>query len=184
MLCPMGPIDRTAASPSSTVAAVLDIEASGFGRRSFPLEIGFVMPDGRAYCSLIRPAPDWTHWDPQAQSLHGITLESARRHGRDVVHVADTLNEQLRGMTVYCDGWAHDYVWLNMLYEAAQRVPSFRLEHLRALLNEQQAAGWAALKAQASAEMKLQRHRASSDARVLQRALTLAQPPLALAPPA
>ena len=28
------------------VPAVLDIEASGFGRDSFPVEVGFVLPDG------------------------------------------------------------------------------------------------------------------------------------------
>ena len=34
-------------------AGVLDIEASGFGRGSYPIEIGFVLPDGNG-ASMIR----------------------------------------------------------------------------------------------------------------------------------
>ena len=34
--------------------AVLDIEASGFGVGSYPIEVGFVLPDGQSYCSLLR----------------------------------------------------------------------------------------------------------------------------------
>jgi hypothetical protein len=37
---------------------VLDIEASGFGRHSYPIEIGYARDDGHAWCSLVRPAED------------------------------------------------------------------------------------------------------------------------------
>ena len=46
---------------------VLDVEASGFGRNSYPIEIGFVLPNGHAYCSLVKPEAHWTHWDVQAE---------------------------------------------------------------------------------------------------------------------
>ena len=153
--------------------AVLDIEASGFGRHSYPVEVGFVLPDGRSYCTLIRPAPAWTHWDPRAQEVHHITLEMARRHGRDVTEVAAALNEQLHGQTLYCDGWAHDYAWLNVLFEEAGLSPAFKLDNLRGLLTERQAACWAEMKERVCGELRLERHRASADARVLQRTLTL-----------
>ena len=156
---------------------MLDIEASGFGRNSYPIEVGFVLPDGRSYCSLIRPAPEWTHWDPQAERIHRIPLDTAVRHGRDVVEVATQLNRALRGMTLYCDGWAHDYVWLSVLFDAAGLTPAFRLENLRILLTDQQAERWSALKASVQREMRVQRHRASTDARVLQRTLLLALQP-------
>ena len=153
------------------VPAVLDIEASGFGKASFPVEIGFVLADGQSYCSLIRPAAHWRHWDPQAERVHRIALPTLLAHGRGVVEVAAHLNHRLQGMTLYCDGWAHDYVWLNVLFEAAGLTPHFKLDHLRALLSEPEAAVWGALKQQVAAEMHLQRHRASTDARVLQRTL-------------
>src|ERR1700712_1256895 len=90
--------------------AVLDIEASGFGRDSYPVEVGFVLPDGQTYCTLIKPAAGWTHWDPAAEKVHRIPLQTVVTHGRDVLEVATQLNHRLRGLTIYCDGWAHDYV--------------------------------------------------------------------------
>ncbi len=158
--------------------AVIDIEASGFGRDSYPVEVGFVLPDGASYCTLIRPAPHWTHWDPGAEKVHKIALKTVVQHGREVEEVARQLNERLCGRTVYCDGWAHDYVWLNVLYDAAGLTPSFRLENLRKLLSEQEAAFWTIVKGQIATEMRLPRHRASSDARVLQRTLMRLRAPL------
>ena len=99
-------------------------------------------------------------------------------HGREVGEVARQLNDRLRGMTLYCDGWAHDYVWLNVLYEAAGMTPSFRLDNVRALLTDQEAAFWAVVKQQIATEMRLPRHRASSDAKVLQRTLVRLRAPL------
>lgn len=158
--------------------AVLDIEASGFGRDSYPVEVGFVLPDGQTYCTLIRPAPAWTHWDPAAEKIHRIPLATVIRHGRGVTEVATRLNEQLAGLTLYCDGWAHDYVWLSVLFEAAGLTPAFKLDNLRALLTEQEAAFWGVVKKQVTAEMRLPRHRASSDAKILQRTLMRLRAPL------
>lgn len=47
-------------APEAT-PAVLDVEASGFGRYSYPIEVGYALPDGRVFCTLIRPEPHWTH---------------------------------------------------------------------------------------------------------------------------
>lgn len=54
---------------------VVDVEASGFGRASYPIEVGFVLPNGHSFCSLIYPEPEWTHWDPQAETIHHISRE-------------------------------------------------------------------------------------------------------------
>lgn len=148
--------------------AVLDIEASGFGREGYPIEVGFVLPDGRGWCSLVRPEAGWTHWDPAAEAMHGISREALALHGRPAAEIALTLNDWLRGLVVYSDAWAHDYSWLNQVFEAAQRVPAFRLENLRALLNEDEASRWHALKQSVATEVQLARHRASGDARLLQ----------------
>lgn len=147
---------------------VLDVEASGFGRRSYPIEIGFVQPDGRTFCKLIRPEPDWTHWDEQAAQVHHITRELLLQRGVSVQEVAATLNRELHGQTVYSDGWANDYSWIGALFDAADMSPSFRLENLRRLLTEAEAERWHAVKATVAAERGAQRHRASADARLLQ----------------
>ncbi len=147
---------------------ILDIEASGFGLGSYPIEVGVILPDGRSWCSLVKPEPAWQHWDPNAAAVHKIEREQLAQHGRTPADIAATLNDWLRGMVVYSDAWAHDYTWLNKLYDAADSVPSYRLENLRALLTDAQAARWHDIKQAVARQAALPRHRASSDARLLQ----------------
>lgn len=150
------------------VPTVLDVEASGFGRDSYPIEIGFVMPNGHTHCTLIKPESHWTHWDAQAASTHHISRTLIEERGLPVHMVAHKLNTELRGQTVYSDGWVNDYSWLGALFDAADMSPAFKLENLRLLLSEEEAEQWHAIKAQVSSERGAQRHRASADARLLQ----------------
>jgi DNA polymerase III epsilon subunit-like protein len=152
-------------------AAVLDIEASGFGRGSYPIEIGWVRGDGQAGCTLVVPAAGWTHWDAQAEAVHGIARETLLKHGREVPVVAQSLNDALAGLTVYCDGWAHDYAWLARLFDEAELAPRFRLESVARLLTEPELAGLDAARRAAMQKLGTQRHRASNDARALQQAI-------------
>ncbi|MDO9314884.1 MAG: hypothetical protein Q7T97_10110 [Burkholderiaceae bacterium] len=162
----------------TTSPIVLDIEASGFGRDSYPIEIGYVLPDGGSYCTLVRPEANWTHWDPEAQRLHHIARATAVQHGRPPIDIARHLNYALFGQTVYSDGWANDYSWLGTLFDAAELSPSFHIENLRALLSEAEAENWHAIKDQVSRELNLRRHRASSDARLLQMTLMRLRAPM------
>ena len=150
---------------------IIDIEASGFGRCSYPIEVGYVMPDARAVCMLIRPADDWQHWDESAARTHGIARATLLTHGRMPREAAELLNHDLAGLTVYCDGWAHDYSWLAVLFEAAGLSPSFKLESVNRLLSETQLSRLDEARRFTLAEMGLTRHRASNDARALQSAL-------------
>ncbi len=150
---------------------VIDIEASGFGRSSYPIEVGYALADGRAHCTLVRPATHWTHWDGSAEQVHHIARDTLLRHGRSALEVAHRLNRDLAGQTVYCDGWAHDYTWLATLYEEAGLVPSFQLESVRRLLDDGRMARLQQAQQQARAQLGLSRHRASADARALQWAL-------------
>jgi hypothetical protein len=147
---------------------VLDIEASGFGRQSYPIEIGFVRDDGQAWCTLVRPGDDWTHWDDSAERVHRIPRATLLQHGRPAREVAQQLNAALAGRTVYCDGWAHDYTWLGVLYEAAEMSPRFQLASVRQLLDENQLSRLDALRRGSFSVLGIARHRASSDARALQ----------------
>ncbi|MFG6488158.1 hypothetical protein ACG04R_15845 [Roseateles sp. BYS78W] len=150
---------------------ILDIEASGFGRGSYPIEVGYSAGDGTLFCGLILPEPDWVHWDDAAEALHGISRELLCQHGKPARWIAEQLNTRLRGQTVFCDGWGHDYTWLNRLYDAVAMRPSFRLDDLRKLLNEDEAQRWKGVTEAVRERQQLKRHRASSDARVLQLAL-------------
>jgi hypothetical protein len=147
-----------------SLPCVLDIEASGFGRGSYPIEIGFVLPDGTAYCTLILPDAGWTHWDGDAERMHGISRSLLQRHGRSAQEVA----VELVGRTVYCDNWAHDYAWLARLFESADISPRFKLRHLRELMSENAAEHFDETRESVARNLQLRRHRASSDARVLQ----------------
>jgi DNA polymerase III epsilon subunit-like protein len=159
-----------------SVQCVIDIEASGFGRSSYPIEVGYVLPDGRARCMLVQPAPGWSHWDDSAAQVHGITREALQTHGRPVQEVAALLNSDLAGMTVYCDGWAHDYAWLAVLFEEAGLSPSFKLESVNRLLRDTQLGQLDEARRDALHDMGLTRHRASNDARALQTALARVAP--------
>jgi hypothetical protein len=156
---------------SSERPCVIDIEASGFGRRSYPIEVGYVLADGRARCTLIRPPAHWNHWDLGAEAVHHITRETLQRHGREALDVARMLNQDLAGLTVYCDGWAHDYAWLAVLFDEAELPQRFKLESVRVLLDEQGLSRLPGLQKSAMAELGAVRHRASNDARALQLAI-------------
>jgi hypothetical protein len=156
---------------NAALPCVLDIEASGFGRGSYPIEIGFVLPDGTAYCTLIVPDAAWTHWDGDAERIHGISRSLLARHGRSAAEVAAELNQRLAGRSVYCDNWAHDYAWLARLFESASAIPTFHLRHLRELLSENAAERFDDTREIVARNLQLRRHRASSDARVLQLSL-------------
>ena len=157
------------------LASIIDLEASGFGSSSYPIEVGIVLPNGQTYCSLIVPEPDWRHWDESAQKIHGIKRDVLLKHGRSSVEVALALNERLHGLTVYSDAWYHDYNWLSRLFDAAERAPHFKLEDLRVILKPSEADRWEVTKAQVIQDLQLTRHRASNDAKVLQQTLLRVQ---------
>ncbi|MDC8785401.1 3'-5' exonuclease [Roseateles koreensis] len=154
-----------------SIPAILDVEASGFGRGSYPIEVGFVDAAGELFCSLIQPEPEWQHWDPSAENLHGISREVLLKHGKPPGWVAQQLNERLQGQVVYCDAWGHDYPWLARLFDAGGCLPRFKLADLRSELSEDEQAAWQTALEQVRGECALTRHRASTDALILQRTL-------------
>jgi hypothetical protein len=154
---------------------VVDIEASGFGRQSYPIEIGWALADGRTGCLLVRPPPHWTHWDPAAEKVHGISRDTLARHGREPVEVALHLNAELGSQVVYSDAWGHDYAWLSRLFDEAGMAPTFKLDAAASLFGETLLGQLDHAHKAAFAELAVTRHRASNDARALQRALQALQ---------
>jgi len=150
------------------VPAVIDVEASGFGAGSYPIEVGVVLPSGRSHCFLVRPVDGWSHWDPQAEAVHGIAREILMARGTEIEEVARNLNEILGGQTVYSDAWGHDRSWLALLFDEAGLSQHFRLESLRALLTDQQLERWQDMRGRVIREIGQARHRASVDALIVQ----------------
>lgn len=157
--------------PLPPAPAFIDVEASGFGRGSYPIEVGIALPGGARDCWLIRPAEHWVHWDRAAERIHGIARHRLLALGRPAEEVARALNQALGGRLVYSDAWGNDMPWLAMLFDAAGVVQRFRLESVRALLSEADAAAWHPAKERIVRQVGCERHRASCDALILQRTL-------------
>jgi hypothetical protein len=147
---------------------IIDIEASGFGGTSYPIEIGVALGGGKKYCTLISPKSYWTHWDENAEKLHNISRDDLVTHGKPVEEVADTLNKLLRGMTLYSDCWVVDKPWLTTLFYAACRPMHFDVSPLELILTEGQMERWHKTRDDVTLQMKLVRHRASHDALIIQ----------------
>lgn len=147
---------------------IIDIEASGFGKGSYPIEIGVAMPDESIQCFLIVPLDDWTHWDESAEKIHGISRDELYLDGRDILDVAKTLNAVLEGQVVYTDGWGFDSTWLSLLFYRANMRQTFKLEALTRILTEKQMELWDDTRQQVMLEWGVSRHRAPIDAQVLQ----------------
>jgi len=147
---------------------IIDVEASGFGQGSYPIEVGFIGSEGASFCSLIKPQPSWTDWDTEAAKIHGLSREILDVRGQGVIEVANMLNHHLSDMTVYSDAWSQDFAWLSLLFDEAEKRMTFKLEPLSALMSESQKSVWHPTRKRVEQMLGLSRHRASSDARILQ----------------
>lgn len=146
---------------------ILDIEASGFGASSYPIEVGIALDSETRFCRLIRPQTDWQHWSEEAQGLHGISRTMLMNKGAPVQQVCIELNQLLAGRTVYSDGWVVDSPWLSRLYESAGMRMTFELSQLELILSEHQMDNWHLEKSRILAQTTEQRHRASHDAAII-----------------
>lgn len=151
-----------------TCPYIIDIEASGFGSNSYPIEVGLALEPDQRYCTLIRPVDHWNHWDVQAESLHKISREILRKIGRQVIEVARELNHRLASKVVYSDAWGVDNTWVVELYAAAGIDKTFTVSSLEMILTEQQIALWPETRDAVVSDLKVERHRASNDAWVIQ----------------
>lgn len=153
---------------------ILDVEASGFGRGSYPIEIGLAFPDGSTEAFLIHPAPGWSHWDAAAERVHGISREQLLVHGRNVVEVAALLNARLAGNRAYSDAWNFDSSWVARLFDTAGFPQHFRLDTVRMLLDEDEVEFWSEAQRQVQEAHGGVVHRAAADARRLQLTVQMA----------
>jgi len=147
---------------------ILDVEASGLGAGSYPIEVGVANEAGQRFSRIIRPEPDWTHWDSTAESLHQIKRDTLLAHGRSPVDVAGELNDLLAGRVAYSDGWVVDKPWLSQLFYAARLPMKFHLSPLELILSESQMNIWHAEKQSVEKALAATRHRASHDAWIIQ----------------
>ena len=70
--------------------ALLDVEASGLGDGSDPIEIGWVLLDGTSGSVLVAPLEEWLagEWDKLAAEVHQISLADLSRSSFTTLHIA------------------------------------------------------------------------------------------------
>jgi DNA polymerase III epsilon subunit-like protein len=149
------------------IPAIIDLEASGFGRGSYPIEVGVAMEDGTVHAMLITPASGWDHWDESAEKIHGITRENLKENGKPVREVAIFLNELCGGQVLYSDAWSFDSSWLGRLFDEAGIVQRFRLDTITRLLSEDELDNWSNVKDETGKVLGLELHRAANDVKLL-----------------
>lgn len=154
---------------------IIDIEASGFGPDSYPIEVGVVLGNGLRFSKLIRPMPDWTHWDKAAEVIHGISQSQLQRYGHNPFEVAGDLNHLLNGQTVYSDAWVVDKPWLDTLFNRVGMERQFFISPIESIVSEEQLEGWHPAKQQLTPQMGKRLHRALDDAMLIQETFVLTQ---------
>lgn len=114
----------------------LDIEATGFGPESYPIEVAWSLPSGEIQRYLISPetVPGWKEWSPDAERVHGIDRDRLLRNGWPPDYVADRLETDLAGHTVLSDAPDYDSTWLARLFAAVGRPMRFTFEHIDEVL--------------------------------------------------
>ncbi|BCE01243.1 hypothetical protein [Marinicellulosiphila megalodicopiae] len=152
----------------NSVPLFIDLEASGFGRGSYPIEVGVADENQKVMSLLIKPEDHWTHWDEGAAEIHGISRDVLMKAGISAKDVALSLNEKFIGKILYSDGWSFDSSWLGLLYNDVGIFQRFKLETVTKILTQAQLEIWDKTKKEIGDAMNHTRHRASVDAKILQ----------------
>jgi DNA polymerase III epsilon subunit-like protein len=105
-----------------------DIESSGLGDGSYPIEVGIAWAGG-TYEALILPVEKWTYWNAKSQKVHGISRNTLKKKGKPVVEVANELNELFNGKVLWCDS-KFDVWWFDILFDAANIEATFTVKNM------------------------------------------------------
>ncbi len=145
--------------------AFIDLEASGLGPFSWPIEVGWALEEGVTDAVLISPAPSWSMdaWDPRAERLHGISPRVLSDLGLDPAEACERIEAALAGRTVYSDAPDWDGFWMLRLFQAAGRRCEIRLHDFARAVPPLSKNAKAKLLQQAD-RLAPRRHRASEDA--------------------
>jgi DNA polymerase III epsilon subunit-like protein len=139
----------------------IDLEASGLGAESYPIEVAWINDDTGDYDSfLINPesAQDWTYWDDYAEEVHGIDRGDLVSKGLDIIHACERMNKKLKGKTLISDALEFDLFWLKRLFKATGMEPNFTMAGLDRILSKEQRIQFGFL-----AKAQFRRHRALHD---------------------
>ena len=114
---------RRAAGPVAasgrTPFLFIDIEASSLNEGSVPIEVAWVEENDQGESHLVRPEPHWRDWSPEAEALHGISLEQLSAKGQPAVEIAQAMAVACRNRILVSDAPTYDAAWLKVLFRTA-----------------------------------------------------------------
>ncbi len=150
---------------------IIDVEASGLHFDSYPIEVAILSSD-QPQSWLIAPQPTWTHWDPNAEALHGITREMLRADGLSCTAVTQQLSAAIHreDRVLYSDAAEWDWDWIRTLYVGADAVLDFNILPIQQLMTTRQVAVFNLEKKRLAEEGNYRLHRAASDVLLLEKA--------------
>lgn len=107
-----------------------DIEASGLGTLSYPIEIAVAEFRGETHHWLIDPSSiaGWTHWDRSAERVHGLSRFEVQDWGLPAEQVASELRALIEGQALISDNPGADRRWLDRLFiDADCALPQYEV---------------------------------------------------------
>ena len=116
---------------------IIDVEASGLGDNSYPIEIAWVNRLNRHQNDsfLVCPDPSWTFWDDYAeQSIHRIPRDSLLKDGVSVINACNRLNDALKGHRILSDAAQTDRFWIRKLFSCAGIQSEFSIGSIYELI--------------------------------------------------
>ncbi len=147
---------------------VIDIEASGLAWDSYPIEIAIVI-NNKTHCWLIKPETDWTHWDMQAEALHGISQAQLIDKGKSAKTVAKEINRLTENgnRVLYSDAARWDGGWFTTLFETVGIEQKAQVLPIQDLMDEDQFDIFAQTFEKLAESGNYRLHRADSDAEMI-----------------
>jgi hypothetical protein len=118
---------------------IIDFEASGLGRESYPIEVAWGESRDSVTSFLLNPdkMEDWTEWDPRSFEFHGIPREKLISSGEDPRRVAEIMVKELSGKALYSDEPRYDNMWKDRLLKDSGYDPGLiRIRNLKYFLNK------------------------------------------------
>jgi hypothetical protein len=154
--------------------SIIDFEASGRHRSSYPISVG-ITNGYKEYYALIRPMAHWQFWSAEPQKLHRIAREALVKQGSLSTVVAHRLNDLLSGQKVYCDAIAWDGFWARILFADNGLHPHFQLHDIASLFEaDTQLEKFLHERTRLVSSAQYQLHCAIDDACIIRQALVVA----------
>lgn len=119
---------------------ILDFEASGIMKGSFPIEIAWIRDSGTAISTLIQPSDNWLSnenlWSERSQNVHGIEKATLISEGLDIKSVIDLIVNDIKEYeTIYSDNPSFEQEWLDRLFDEARISHNYIVRDFNVMLN-------------------------------------------------